>query len=685
MALLEISGKLPTGHIAILALPLLLPLFCAVPAFAEVGCRERETLDSNAPPGTNPACDAYTSAALQAGYRFITPDGPIAAASPYGRLKSGASGGFSAATLGSDLKLAVDGTFLHEDDYHSELFFDYAGLVRVHAESGALWHNLLREQVNPGPLIILREADAGRTFGTRVATTEVDTRIKLGNNPFHLNLGYWELQRDGNEQLRFSDHTFGATSSSVITEAARIDRTTREGTFGLDGHFGVVDISYDFRIRDFSNNATDARFIYANSLNNAVITQPQAHDVIPDSRVTTHTIKLFSDLSGGLVGSAAYSLSQRENNGGHGDTVPTRPPGDTIHNVAGDLSYTPFKELSVALKYRHREINRETPSTVAYPFGTVGLLAVRPASDTVRDTLTLTTTLRPLPRMIYRLEYQAELEARSNVWDTLSADNPAALHSDSRQTHTGRAQILWNPYKGLKLNASYSYAASDNPAYGTSFSGRHDGKLLATFTQNGVWGMTASYLVQYETGERGAATVAPAPVAGYALPRKSRNDSANASVWFSPLQRLIITGNYSYLVAKSDQTMLLSNLIADSDPLVTGNYRSSAHVYGVDASYAVADPLDVSLSWQQVRSRARFGLPVRSFTLAGLSDSFDTTGISELSRLDSTETGISARADWRITALVGCMLEYGFRRYDSGNPAIDGSVHTTMVHLKARW
>lgn len=691
MAPSKTSRKLPHGRLPHIVLILLLTTFWAVPAFSESDLREEGALKAETPAGTAAVPDTHTTGLLQAGYRFISPDGPTAAAMPYGRLKSGMAGGFSAATLSSDLKLVVDGTYLHEDDYHSELFADYAGLVRVHAESGALWHNLLREQVNPGSAITLRETDAGRSYGTRSAISQVDTRIKLGNNPFHLNIGYWELKRDGYEQLRFSDHAFGSASNAIISEAARVDRITREGTLGLDGHFGPVDLSYGFLIRDFTSNAADSRFSYFNSLNNAVISQPQAHDVIPDSRVTAHTVKMFSDLSGGLVGSAAYSLIQRENSGGHGDAVPARLPRDTIHAVAGDLSYTPIKELSVALKYRHQAIDRETPLTVAYPFGAAGLLAVRPASDTVRDTLTLSTTLRPLPGMIYRLEYQVEREARSNAWDPLSAANPAALHDDSRQTHTGRAQILWKPYKGLNLNASYSYAASDNPLYGTSFTDRHTGKFIASYVHSGAWGLTGSYLVQYETGQSSSSTLTSAPLSGYALPRSSRSDSANASVWFSPLKRLTITGNYSYLSATSVQTLLLSNLITDPDPRVVGSYRSTAHVYGIDAAYALADPLDIALSLQQVRSRARFDLPARSFLLNDPTDPsvatqfFDTGGISELSRLDSIETGVSARLDWRITDLIGCMIEYGYRQFDSGNPVYDGAVHTTMLHLKARW
>jgi len=197
--------------------------------------------------------------------------------------------------------------------------------------------------------------------------------------------------------------------------------------------------------------------------------------------------------------------------------------------------------------------------------------------------------------------------------------------------------------------------------------------------------VTGSYLAQYESGERTAMTVSPAPVAAYGLPRENRNGSANASVWFSPLERLTVTSHYSYLETDTRQTILFADLITDPSPMTVSNYRSSAHVFGIDAAYAVSEPLDVSLAFQQVRSRARFEVPDRAFVLAGASGAFTTAGITGLTRLDSTETGVSARADWRITALLGCSLDYNFREYRSSQPLFDGSLHATMVTLKARW
>ncbi len=667
------------------------------------------------PPRPELKSDAYVS--LQSGYRFVTPDGPTAAASPYGRLKSGVTGGYSAGTLGSDLKLSLDGMFLHGDDYHTELFLDYSGLVRFHAESGALWHNLLSEKLPPGTTdYITKDSNPDAIFGVRVATTQADTRIKLGNNPFHVNLGYWQLSRDGYEQLLFSDYMFGGASSSgptqntIISQASRVDRITREGRVGLDGHLGWFDLSYGFLIRDFANRAPDNRFQFANTAFGALAPGLQAHDTIPDNRLTSHTIKLYSDMSGGVVGSAAYVLTQRENNGGHGEALPSSRPADTIHTAAGDISYTPFKELSFALRYRHQQIDRDTPASLFYPFAqippftagvntaTPGVLLIRPATDTVRDSVIISSTIRPNPKMFYRLEYMADLERRDNVRDQGSfAGSPDALHSDSRQTHTGKAAFYWKPVKGLSLDAFYSYAVCDNPAYGASFSDRHTGKLLLTYTSSGKWGVTGNVLTQHENGESQASTVLPfnqtlnppGEAKTFNLPRTSRNYSVNTSFWFSPMERLTLTTSYSLLHSYTDQTLILADISQSS--IVATSFNTKANVFGIDAVYAASEQMDLSLAFQHVRSSDRFGVPANaSFTTTDTTAPFtvtnySTSGISGLANQDTTEIGVSARADWRINQLISCILDYSFRNYDSGNSAVDGSVHATMLSLKARW
>jgi hypothetical protein len=683
-------------------LTVLFSLLCAGVVYADIETPDVVESDTDSQE-TTVETNRYVS--VQSGYRFITPNGSSGATSPYGLLKSGVTGEFSAGTLGSDLKLTTTGRFLHENDYRTELFYDYRGLVRFHAESAALWHNLLREQVNPGTLNYL-PYDQNATYGTRTAITQADTRLKLGYNPIHFNLGYWELKREGFEQLRFSDHYFGTAANTVITESSRVDRVTREGNVGFDAHAGWFNLSYGFRIRDFSNEAADPRYMFTPNVAGALT--GDRHNVIPDSRVTSHTIKLFSDLSGGLVGSAFYNLTQRENTGGHGDAVPSERPSDVIHYVAGDLTYTPSKQHSFTLKYRHREIDRTIPALLYYPYAQMsppppgvnttvpGELLVRPATSSVRDILTFSATLRPAPKVMYRLEYNAELEARDNVRDAQTpASSPTSLHSDSRQTHTGTAAFYWKPVGGVKLNTTYSYATCNNPAYGTSFSDRHTGKLLLTYTHAGRWGISGNYLVQYETGERSAWVIPPTNLAIstgsdsslHGLSRKSRNNSANVSVWFSPLERLTINTSYSFLRAEIDQASLLTELSRNA--LAATGYDSTSHVYSIDANYAASERVDLSLAVQQVFSRASYSVPpITEFSATDSSNNttlYSTAGISELTRLNTTETGVSVRVDWRINTLLGCSLDYHYKIYNSGNSLYDGSAHTSMVMLKARW
>ena len=627
--------------------------------------------------------DSYRYALLKGGYRFINANGADAFISPYVKRESGTAAEVSAAIQDEKFKLSFDSAFFHADDYRSELFLDYGDLLRMYSLNEAFWHNLPAEQMNSGTLLPV--TDATNNYGVRSAITETKVRIKPGNNPFHIDLGYWQLTREGSEQLRFSDHVSGSPGT-LIFQPRQVNSVTREGQMGLAAHLGFFDISYNLIIRDFVNDAADPRYIFTNNIGGAVIAQPQVHNAIPDSRVTSHTLKLYSDLSGGLIGAASYNLTQRENNGGHGEAVPSSQPSDMIHNIAGDLSFTPVKHISLALKYRHQEIERDSPATVNYPFASPVTLLVRPSSDSVRDSFILSATMRSDSNAIYRLEYSAELEKRNNLRDSGSSPGPPyLLHSDSRQTHTGAASVSLRPYKGVKLSSFYSYSVSDSQDYISSFSDRHKAKLLLTYTNCGKWGATASYLGQYETGENTASTVAPAPVASYLLPRKHHSGSGNAGVWFSPAERLTITTSYSYLVTDTDQSVLFSSLISDANPLVVTNYSSSAHIYGIDAVYAISEPVDISASFQQSFSRSRFNVPFRSFSLAGVAGPFDTSGITQLTSLDYVESAVSGRADWRISSIFGCSFDYNYRRFDSGNSDYDGSVHTAMLMFKAKW
>lgn len=657
---------------------LLLPAAYPRTAWSE----EAQKLDEQGGESPAKSVEEVNHAAVYSGYRFVTPIDNASAASTYQRQKSSVIGGFSAGTLGTDLKLSVDGQFLHADDYNADLSLGYAGLYTLKMESIALWHNLERLPPAAATSVTSSERDPGSSYGTRTVISRASNRIKLGNNPLHLNLNYWQLTRNGTEQLRFSDYYFDANPNSVITRSAPVDSVTREGTVGLDAHAGPINAAYSFMIRDFSNQAADSRDMFV--ARDGLAAGVQAHDTVNDSRVITHTFKLYSDLSGGLTASALYSLTKRETSADKGDARPSSNPSDTLQTTAGDISYTPFKELTLALKYRRLQIDRESPVTLYSPFSqipttaspvytsTTGILLLHPAISSVSDTVVLFATYRPMPKAAYRFEYRTELESRDNLTDPQRSTTPGALISDSRQTHTGKASFIWKPVNAIKFNASYSYATSDNPAYPISFSDRHTGQALLSYTAKGRWGATASYLGKSESGESSSLQTH--------LPRESLSTSVNSTFWFSPMERMTVTTSYSYMKSEIDQTSLFSSFVETIPVQTVSNYHSTAHLYSIDALLAVTRAIDLSLAFKQTFSNYGFTVTDNS-----QNPDLSSTGIGDTSRLISTETAITTRADWRISQHLGCSLGYGFRTYNSGQPIYDGSVHETLLALTGRW
>jgi len=612
--------------------------------------------------------EAFQQAALYAGYRFISPVDNPALAAPYLRLKSGVSGGFSAGTVAADLKLSADAQFLHPDDYDAGLVLDYSGLYRLSLQSSSLWHNLERlpsASIAPEPG---QDRDNGSSYGVRTVISRATNRFKLGNNPIHLNLNYWQLTRKGDAQLLFSDFDFESNFSlkGATARPVAVDSITREGTVALDGHLGPVNAAYAFTIRDFSNQAPDSRDVFSGSA------LPQAHNVINDSRSTTHAFKLFSDLSGGLTTSAFYSISQSESAAERGDARPSSDPAVTLQTAAGDISYTPFHQLSLNLKYRRLQIDRETADSVYSAFmqpPTANTLKLNPAIDSVRDTLILSVSYRPIPKASYRFEYRAELETRDHLPDR----HNDGTKSESRQTHSGKASLIWKPINGVRLNAAYSYAASDHPAYPSSFGERHNGQALISYTSSGRWGISASYLGRFESADSSYQQTR--------LPRESLSSSASGTLWFSPLERLTLNAGYTFQQLKVEQANIFDY---DGNPIpairTAGSYRSTAHVYSLDLVAAVTKILDLSLALQQTFADISF-----SATDNSPDPKYSAAGIGDSARLLSTTTALTTRADLRLNQHLGCSLGYSFRAYHAGQLLFDGAAHETLLTLTGRW
>lgn len=607
--------------------------------------------------------EQHASASLHTGYRVINPDGTAAMANPYGVNRSGLTGGFALALLQHDLKVRADGQFLHPDDYQSELIFDHSGILKIELEGRSLHHNLVRHETIPNftgaviPPVTYNSLPSGNPADLGITSRQerADLRVRFGNFPGHLSLGYWRFGQTGHDQLTVADFD---SANSVVTFydlTRRIEQQTHQGQIGLDANLGPVSMAYNFRIRDFSTSAP-------------AINVPFTAAVPAESRVTAHTVKLYSNLSGGLTAAAAYSITQRENTTDRSDLNRSARPRDTIQQVAGDLSYTPLKQLTVALRYRHQALDRETPATVTTALS--GTTTVRPATGSVRDTISLTSTWRPDRQLTLRSEYRAEFIARENVWQPLTASTTQAVSDDSNQLHSGTLSLLWHPWNSIRLHTSYRYTTNNHPGTLYDFDRRHNGNLLLDWSSTGRWGTNLHYRATADQNDRTRSTAWPPQTGSLVTPRDSLHQSAGASIWFSPLAKLVLTASYGCMAIDAQQVLLLTPTATSS---LTTNYSSLGHVYSLDGVYAAGDGLDLSASLQQVRSRASFQLPSSA------------PDIGSYNRLNTSESSALARIDWRFAKHMGGMLEYRFSAYRSDERQYNGDIHSTTVSLTARW
>lgn len=325
-----------------------------------------------------PAKAAETHSLLEGytGYRFLTVDNYGGRASKYNYLHSGIIGGASYNRLGQDLKFTLDGNYLNDKDYYGDLNFDYAGEYRFHLRTEALFHNttgetLFSEPIDfPGIAYIPHQDSSLTGYGLKTEQDSASLRYKIHDFPLHVNLGYWRMVKEGTSQIRFADIAFEGTLNNFFARSRSVNRETHEGKIGFDTHLGPIDLIYNFQIRQFSNKAEQLRdnYVERNIFDSIHRSGVQEHNEDTDSRYFAHTVKLHTSLAGGLVGAGSYTYGKRDNLSRLNDTTGADQTSANLHNYAGDLVYTPFKELSLGFKYRRQEVENSNPSTITNSF-----------------------------------------------------------------------------------------------------------------------------------------------------------------------------------------------------------------------------------------------------------------------------------------------------------------------------
>ncbi|MBI1920175.1 MAG: hypothetical protein HYS23_03735 [Geobacter sp.] len=590
------------------------------------------------------------------GYRFLHVTGNGNRAAEYTYLHSGVAGSALFSSIGPELKVNLDGFYLNENDYLGDLLFDYRGRYRMQLRTEALFHNLDHETLfTPffyAPWFtnyVPQDTSSGERYSLRTEQDLVKLRLMPWEYPLHLNFGFWRMTRDGTRQLIYDFIDTVAGTDTIRSISREVKRETLEGTAGLDVHLGYVDLCYSFNIRDFANRANNPR-------------DNQEHNVDPDSRLLSHTIKLHTSMTGGLVGAFSYTHSTRESINELKDVSLNTRPENRLQNIAGEIVYTPRTWFSMAARFRHQEIDSDNVTVVSSQYPAI---IAKPQVDSQKEIARVTLSLRPHRLLTLKGEYRGEFVHRDNTgyWPDLPE------HTD---IHRGSLTLLGRLKNGFRSKVRYEYATVSNPAYGNFYTDRHDGQLLLTYTSKNRWGVAANYrITQERNDEFSPATVSSRP----ALTRDREVNNASVTAWISPIDKITLTGTYGFLRSQADQEVLFTS---GATSRTTTDFTSQAQLYSVGLSYRCTDRFDLALLFQQVHSFARFA--------PESNPSLDIANIREQSQSRTIETSASARAGYFLTRDFNCSLEYGYKRYNEKNSQFfDGTVQTVTVMLTRKW
>ncbi|MBT0664331.1 hypothetical protein KI809_08455 [Geobacter pelophilus] len=636
--------------------------------------------------------ETHKSLMASAGYRFMSFDGYGGRAAEYESLHSGPTFSLLNSILGRDHKFIVDGEFLSDNDYYANLAYDYMGAYRIQLRSDSLYHNLDRFVLTVPAFYTVAQQDSGR-LGIRVEQDLASLRARMGTYPIHLNLQYWRIIKEGDTQLRFADLAFfpvGASNTLTATRR-RIDQETHEGKLGFDAHIGPIDLIYDFTVRQFSDHGGTpvATFVARQDVLQPSYYQRAAgsyqHDEVPSSRYLAHSVKIHTEQTGGLVAAAAYTIAQRQNRSSLSQLSGVNGLTDTLQTAAGDLVYTPYKELSLALRFRHQEIDRETAVISASGFTTPNPgnnIVANTGIGTQKNVISAILSFRPVTDLTIKGEYRGEYSHRDGTdsWEPVGKLSGISLPSNSAR-HKGTLTVLSKPFKNLRLKARYSFTSVNQPEYGISFGERHDGQVIAIYSLKDRYGFSTNYQISHDTNDSSAIrrldlqTPNFDPVPVY---REKRQISATASAWGNLFDgRLSLTGTAGLLRSTADQETLFAST-SNLNTATASNYTAQSLLYGITIALRPMEKLGTALAFQQVRSNAEFD-PTST-------QNVDASGVKAISALKSVEDSVSFKVDYQLYKNIACGVDYRYRTYhDDYNSLYDGSVHSVTTSLTAKW
>lgn len=268
-------------------------------------------------------------------------------------------------------------------------------------------------------------------YSLKIDIDQYRLRLKTPDFPLHFYHEGEIVSRTGLQQMRFVGGTGTTSGSSTavegpggpgslplvtpiatsrgrvrVTEARVIDQESKEFTFGANAHLGLFEIDLSNKTRKFENNVAAPTYNYEIASAGAVTgaTINTSHNVIPELKATTNSLKIHTSHTGRIVASATYTEISKTN----------EYSGAKAENSMGygELTWLPVGYLSMTTKVRHQKNDATAPESVgAYSrYGVWTKYLVNPGVASKTDTGSLAVRYSLVPKTNLNLIYTKKIK-----------------------------------------------------------------------------------------------------------------------------------------------------------------------------------------------------------------------------------------------------------------------------------
>lgn len=617
--------------------------------------------------------DIKPAISLTGGYRYVHLNGSSQTAE-YDYLHNSLVLGGELRTVSINHRLHVDLDIRNSKDYYGDISYAYKDLVLFRAVNSTLFHNLANIRLfefSPPPALVDNRDPHGK-YGIKVGISNLLLRFKTPDFPAHL---YFEgnfVDKDGTSEQMFYHQFLDRTKNTRTSDRRDIDLLTSVYTVGTNSHFGPIeaDLSHSEKRFDVSGDRVLVDRFDATA---AIPPSPSRtagdyfHNLIPELKSSTNTLKLHTSYTGGLVGSATLSKTDKEN----------RDSGATADYLfaSGDIAWMPMTGLNFFVKYRHQERDLDNPDTVTVrnlSDRTTYTYSVIDSISAISDAVSGAVRYRPFKGVMLKADYTYEDIRRNDVeaWFTIP-------DSTQRQklSLSGDVRIM----SGLKLRAKYTHKDINNPA--TNMEPDHSDEGLLTLSWIPLPGLNTyiSYAVKEE--KRDSVDFVTDYDTGAVLTadnRKVNDDRIIGTVSYVLLRDLSVTASYAYIHNRVRQDIRLS----PDDPAFWDDqvpYKTTAHNYSFDVHYSPKSFISLDAGISYTSSQGIF-----STSTSNLQD------IPVFSELKTREITYSASGEYQFKGGFSAGLQYRYSTLkdlldNPYNEIDDGRVSIVLLTLSKKW